>query len=319
MIKIKKALNYGLSAFLIGVLVFVLLNRQGVTDSLALLNYSPTAEIKALADSSGMSDKGRKVFYVHKPEILDSEVFNNYCTENEETIVLGCYNGVKIYIFNVKDARLEGIEEVTAAHEMLHAQYDRLGSSQKVKVNKLIEMELGKLTDERILKNIEAYRKKDPSIVINEAHSILATEVKTLSPELETYYSQYFNNRTKVVNISESYESVFTSIKNQVENYDYQLSVLKTDIENREKDLEIRANELTSWSSELDKLRSDGSISEYNSQVYSYNSSVEKYRRDVNLLKQKITEYNEIVIKRNELAMQQNELYKNIDSRVKDL
>ena len=39
-----------------------------------------------------------------------------------KTAVLGCYANREISIFNVTDQRLDGIREVTAAHEMLHAQ-----------------------------------------------------------------------------------------------------------------------------------------------------------------------------------------------------
>lgn len=317
--KIKNSLNAGFSVFLLAVLAFVLFNRQYTLDWLSLINYTPPENIKLLADASSMSEKSRRIFYVHKPEILESSEFNKYCTENEETIVLGCYDGVRIYLFNVTDPRLEGIEEVTAAHEMLHAQYDRLSNSEKSKVNKLLEIEIAKLNDERIIKNLEAYRKKDPTIVLNEAHSILATEVKILNPELEEYYKKYFFDRKKVVSISESYESVFTNIKNQVERYDTELRALKEDIDYREKDLENRATELITWSNKLDELRKAGFISDYNAQISPYNKAVDSYRKDVNILRQKISIHNELVVKRNELAMQQNQLYQSIDSQAKDL
>lgn len=317
--KVKKTLNFFFSVTLLAVLVFVLFNRQRTLDWLSLLNYTPPDNIKILADTSQMSDDARRVFYVHKPEVLKSEDFNKFCTENEETIILGCYNGVRIYLFDVIDPKLEGIEEVTAAHEMLHAQYDRLSAKEKNRINVLLEQELLKLTDERIRKNLEAYKRKDPSVVLNEAHSIFGTEVKTLSPELEDYYNKYFIDRKKIVSISESYEAVFTNIKDQVEKYDLDLQNLKTEIETRENDLEKRASELTRWSDTLEGLRNNGLVEEYNSQVYSYNSSVDKYRKDINVLKMKISEYNGIVTKRNELAMQQNNLYKSIDSKAKDL
>lgn len=319
MSKFKRAFSYSLSAILMVLLIFVLLNRQNTLDWLSLIGYTPPDDIVLLAEKSSMSEKSKRIFYVHKPEILNGDAFNKYCTKNEETIVLGCYNGLKIYIFNVSNPQLEGIKEVTAAHEMLHAQYDRLSANKKAEVNSLLELQLSKLTDMRIKKNLEAYRKKDPSIVLNEAHSIFATEVKDLNPALETYYKDYFIDRKKIVSISESYESIFTGIKTQVENYDNSLRELKIDIDYREQDLEIRARDLTSWSSDLDSMRKSNSISEYNSQVYSYNSAVDEYRKDLNILKQKIAEYNSIVIKRNELAMQQNELYESVDSRAKDL
>lgn len=316
---VKKALSATLSALLVLSLFLTLFSRRQVLDWLLLMNYEPTSEVQALADASSMSNSARKVFYVYKPSLLNRADFNNYCVDGEETIVLGCYDSERIYVFNVNNAKLEGIEEVTAAHEMLHAQYERLSTKDRNKINSLLEKQISTLTDQRIINNLEAYRKKDPSVVINEAHSILATEVESLSPELEQYYSRYFNDRKKVVALSASYEAVFTNLKNQVEDYDSKLGLLKTTIEQLEVDLAKRADELISWSSRLDILKSQNKVSEYNSQVYSYNSAVDKYRKDVTDLRNKITEYNSMIETRNNLAMQQNSLYTSINSKAKEL
>lgn len=295
------------------------INRQAVYDWYALLDYSPSTEISNLAINAGMSTKATKVFFVYKPEILEKTSFNISCPINEETIVLGCYNGKNIYLFNVTDTSLKGIKEVTAAHEMLHAQYDRLSVKEKARVDALIDKELNKLSDSRIKANIEAYRKKDPSIVTNEAHSILGTEVSALDPELEKYYSQYFDDRNKVVKLSADYEAVFTSLKKQIENFDNQLGNLKSEIDTKENALTNQANDLISWSSRLETLKKDNKISEYNSQVYSYNAGVEEYRKNVAYVKSLIGKYNSIVEDRNNLSLQQSNLYQSIDSKSKEL
>lgn len=319
MTKVKGVLKVATNFAVLSVLIVLIYNRQSVYDWYALRGYKPDQNIKQLADKSSMSSRAEKLFYVHKPSLLEKEEFNTVCPIGEETIVLGCYDGRGIYILDVKDSRLSGIEEVTAAHEMLHAAYTRLSSKEKKYVNELIENELKRLTDERILKNIDSYRKKDPSSVINEAHSIFATEVLDLSPDLEAYYSRYFINRRTVVLLSESYESVFTNLKNQVIEYDRRLAELKAIIDSKEAELTKSSEEIIKWSADLEKLKIEGKISQYNSQVDDYNASVDRYRSGVSTLRSIIAEYNSIVEKRNQLANEQGELYQSIDSRIKDL
>ena len=54
--------------------------------------------------------------------------------------MLGCYHSNQdgIFLYNVQDARLAGVQQVTAAHEMLHAAYDRLSTKDKNYVDGLL-------------------------------------------------------------------------------------------------------------------------------------------------------------------------------------
>lgn len=300
-------------------LVVALLNRQNIYDWYILQGYEPSRVISGLAIDTQMSDYAKKLFYVNKPQLLDSSIFNQKCTDFEETIVLGCYDGRGIYIFDVNDPRLEGIEQVTASHEMLHVGYERLNSNDRSELNALLEKQFAKISDERILKNIESYRKKDPSVVYNEMHSIFGTEVDSLDPELENYYLQYFQNRKKVVEFSVSYEKIFTDLKNKVGELDSRLANLKQQIETLESELKQEADRLSAWSDRLTQLRNSGSVDEYNGQVNSYNSSVYAYRDKLSQEKSLIDQYNSIVTERNNLALQQSSLYKSIDSKSKEL
>ena len=126
---------------------------RDILDWWRLRDYAPTQEISLLAESSGMNDRGKKYFYVHDPALLDKAAFTSSCTVGEETIVLGCYiTNQRIYLYNVDDERLAGVEEVTAAHEMLHAAYDRLSPAEKERTNALLEEAYSRVTDERLRK-----------------------------------------------------------------------------------------------------------------------------------------------------------------------
>lgn len=205
-----------ISLVLIAVAVLLFLHRQFVIDQLTVWQYKPSAEILALADNAKMNDNAKFYFYASQPEINDRDSFNRNCTANsEQTVVLGCYASQRIYVFNVTDERLEGIKEVTAAHEMLHAAYDRLSRKEKDRVNGLLETQLSSVDDQRIKDLIAIYDKTEPGERLNELHSIFATELVDVSDELEAYYANYFTDRAAIVALSKSYESVFADIKQQ--------------------------------------------------------------------------------------------------------
>lgn len=296
----------------------VIWQRQNLYDWWVLRSYTPPAEVVSLADKTTMTDKSRKIFYVTKPQIqAQKDAFRQACQSAEKTIVLGCYKTVGgIYVYAVDDKRLNGVQEVTAAHEMLHAAYDRLSKTERDKINALVTQEYAKMTDERIQKNIDSYRERDASVVPNELHSILGTEVATLSPELESYYSKYFKNRASVVALSQQYEAEFSSRENKVEQYDTQLKALKTDIDNLNKTLETQDQQISSQKNTMDSYKSNGSIAQYNAMVPGFNSLVKNFNANVALLKTKIAQYNTLVNERNAVVTEEQELIQAIDTRI---
>ena len=59
-----------------------------------------------------MTDKGRNLFYVYDPQLLDKDGFNTQCTIEEQSIVLGCYDGSGIYLYDISDVRLEVLKKL---------------------------------------------------------------------------------------------------------------------------------------------------------------------------------------------------------------
>jgi hypothetical protein len=290
--------------------------RQAIFDLIRLHNYAPPAAISQLATDTTMQPSMRRMFYVYHPAIQDKTAFNNSCRDNEQTIVLGCYVNTKgIYLLDVTDARLTGVEQVTAAHEGLHAAYERLSSAERKRIDKLTGDYFATTTDQRLKDTIELYKKQDPGVVPNELHSILGTEVRTLPAELETYYRQYFSDRSKVVAYSEQYEKAFTERKNQIEAYDTQLAGLKKQIESLQVSLTAQSTSLSPERDRLNGLRSSGQTTAYNAAVPGFNQQVNSYNTNVDKLSVLISEYNDLVAKRNAIASEESELVKAIDSR----
>lgn len=316
---VKKLFGWLVTLMLILSIAFVVFRSQDIRDWWALRGYTPSVAVQKIGTETTMTDYAKHLFYVYDPQIEPSTKFNSDCTIAEASIVLGCYNGIGIFVYDVTDPRLEGVQEVTAAHEMLHAGYDRLSDNERTRIDTLTAREMAKLTDERIRTVIASYRQRDPNVVPNELHSILGTEVRSLDPELETYYKKYFTNRAAVVALSEKYEHVFTDNQTKVDRFDAELALIKSQVDVLEKDLNTRASDLTIDKAELDRLAKSNRVAEYNAKVPLYNAGVNSYNSDLNRYRSLIEEYNNKVVERNALTIEQNSLIKSLDSKAQDL
>lgn len=292
-----------------------LLMRQDLYDWWRLRGYDPPPRIVELADNVTMTSYGRKLFYVHRPELNDRHEFNRNCSGHEQTIVLGCYiTHSNIYVFDVTDPRLEGIEEVTAAHEMLHAAYDRLSPGEQARINRLTADFFAKLTDERIKKVVASYDQRDPASVPHELHSILGTEIRELTDELEAHYAQYFSNRQAVVAYSEQYEGIFTEQRNRIESLASAIDRLHSELAAEKIVIDQFENEISSRASQLEHYRAQGNFEAYNAGIPAYNQSVNRYRSLIAAYNTKVKTLNDYVSEHNLLAVEQKQLINAISS-----
>lgn len=319
----KKSIGYLLFAVVLplSLAVVALAHTQTISDYIALRNYQPPARIAQIRDDLQLTKTGETLFYVHDPQIVGSDEFSSSCPVREKTIVLGCYyTNTSIFIYDVRDSRaeLQGVEEVTAAHEMLHAAYDRLNEDEREEIVALLEIEYTKLSDEsKVKQNIDEYGAQGDVVVRNELHSIIGTEVPMLDPELEEYYSRYFENRNVVVEIAEGYSEVFRSLERQIDVYDAQLTQMSQEIDSFEDSIETYQRDLSRRSDELDQLRDNPE--EYNEKVDEYNAVVAEYNSLIQAYKTKIEEYNDVVKQRNSISAEQRSLYDAIDANAKDV
>ncbi len=289
------------------------LNRQAIFDYMQLRNYTPSASVQQLATDSTLNPASRKVFYVNRPEIQDKAAFKIDCPNGggEKTIVLGCYHGGQngIYLLKVTDRRLDGVLQVTAAHELLHAQYDRLSTDDKAEIDRLLlDYYRNQLKDDRIKETIEGYRKTEPNDLINEMHSIFATEIKVLPTALENYYKRYFEDRKQIVAFAEQYQAEFTSRQEAIERDDVLLADLKQRIAGDEAELKRLQENISSGQQALLARQRSGDIEGYNAGVPAYNASIDQYNRLVRQIKDLVSRYNDLVAERNVLASEIAEL-----------
>lgn len=301
--------------------------RQDLSDWWRLRDYDPSSQIVALADQTTMTTDGRRIFYTTHPDIADKDTFNAHCRDgaaSEYSIVLGCYISTgklygNMYLYDINDPRLSGVMQVTAAHEMLHAAYDRLDDKERQRIDALLQETYQNLPDGRVKQTIAQYEASDPASVPNELHSIIGTELGNLPPELETYYSRYFTNRAAIVRFSEQYEAEFSRRQDQVTAYDRQLTEQKAIIEANQKDIDRQRVVLDQQRAQLDAYESAGNAAAFNVLVSNYNQGVARYNELVTTTRDQIEAYNSLVETRNNLALEVQQLTKAIDSRPQSL
>lgn len=295
---------------------WVIIHRQDIIDWWRLRGYTPSGEVAQLADQTTMTQRMRDLFYVSDPKVEDRDAFNADCqTTSEQGKVLGCYARQSIFIFNVKDARLAGVKQVTAAHETLHAAYERLDGDMRKKVDAMVTAQADALKNDKKLQDLIAlYEKTEPGELKNELHSILGTQYVQLNPDLEAYYKQYFSDRAKVVAYQMQYNAEFDASQTRITDYQRQLETLKPQIDANNADLERRNTEINNESARLDQLRRTD-VDAYNSEVPGFNAKIQEYNRVARATQALVAQYNAIVVKvKNEIALQ-SDLDHSLDSK----
>lgn len=231
--------------------VLIMTNRQFIVDQWTVWNYEPSSVIEGYMDRSTMSDHGRFLFLASQPVIAEAEAFNTVCANHEEgSGVLGCYaSGTKIItLFDITDPQLDGMEEVVAAHEMLHAAWDRMGTDEQQHLEQLLEAEFAKLQDDtEFMARMEIYARTEPGERDNELHSIIGTEVADLDPELSAYYDTYFTDRAALVALHVQSSAVFAQLEAQTAALVAEIDQLKAEIE----------SDLATYNSGYDQLNAD--------------------------------------------------------------
>jgi len=265
----------GLSTVLaIGVVfggVYLVQNPQPIIDQVTVWQYEPTPAVLEHVERLSLTDHGRFLYYASQPSIESSTAFADHCPahEGEEGFgILGCYRPATklIYLYDVTDERLDGTEEIIAAHEMLHAAWDRIGDGERSRLTALLEAEYEKLSsDTAFSERMAIYARIEPGEHANELHSILGTEVAELSPELEEYYAQYFTDRASVTSLHAAANAVFVDLKKRTDDLVAAMNALRTEIE----------SDYARYTAATDALNRD--VTDFNSRTTA--TSAEEFRK----------------------------------------
>ena len=294
-------------------------NRQYIADSISFWQYQPPSSVQTITSRSAFSDEGKFLFYATQPSVDGNRTFNAKCDQKESnTAILGCYVGNRIYIYDVTDKRLEGIKEVTAVHEMLHAAYQRLSADDRTKVNNLVEAEYAKLKSNPAYEERMAYyARTEPGERDNELHSIIGTEVATVSPELEAHYKKYLSNRSKITGYFAAYNGVFTELSDRAKELSTELDSLNAQIKTVTAQYNTTIKQLNSDIEAFNKRASAGdftSQAQFNKERQALMSRSNSLATDRTAITTLITKYDTLKDEYNDTVTQSNDLYKSIDS-----
>jgi hypothetical protein len=309
----------GILVVVLVLLVGIFVNRDSLFDWWRLRNYTPPLAVTQLANEDTMTSYTRHMLYVNHPQLLNTiATFRQACPEDQQDIVLGCYhqgqNG--IFIYDVQDPQLPGVQQVTAAHEVLHAVYARLSSQARTQLNRQLEdYQQHGLTDPRVIAEVKIYQRTEPNDVDDEMSCTFGTELASLPAGLEAYYRQYFSDRSAIVAYEQQYVNAFSSRQAQVASDDQALTSLKQQITSGEAALKDEQAQVDSQRVSLQSLESVNPAA-YNAAVPSFNSLIARYNAQANGIQADITQYNQLVSSRNAIAGALAGLDKAIDTRL---
>lgn len=252
--------------------------------------YQPPPEIASIAAATGMSNRGKIIFYKAQPQIESKEAFEGDC--QFEIQVLGCYisGRNKIFILDIKNTEIEqDVENVTGAHEMLHSAYSSMNAGERRKIDEELEKEFSKITDEEL---IETIRRTPESNRINELHSHIGTEIVNVSPILEKYYQKYFTYRSKVVAANVSFKELFQEVAGDI-------NARKAELDGMRVRLDMLAGRIDSGHQEIATLDQLVDVYERTNDPDSYYPALERRNNLAASVNRDVGEYNTLRLEYN--------------------
>jgi len=284
--------------------VVIILNREWIYDWWRGITYQMPERVSIMRSQLQLTDRGMFLFNASQPVLSMRDEFNEHCRgqEDEDMAVLGCYVGGNIYVYDINAKELEGIKELTLAHELLHAVWERMSNEEKASLDAALR-QVQNSADAELKDELATY---GDALQREELYVRAGTEVKDLPEELEKHYAQIFKNQDAVVDYYNKYIAVFRETKKQIEEIKGQMDAIYAEYDalgaeyeqraekydsdvndfNRcantancfssDADFETRRRELVAEGNELTNMynRLDGLVDSYNALVKKYNDNV---------------------------------------------
>lgn len=218
------------SVILMGLVVFFALNFGTIKDMMVGLTYRPTSEMSEIRESLDLTGKGARIFNATLPDLKEKEEFNQICRDEESAnAILGCYRGDRVYVYNILDEELEGIREVTSAHELLHAVYYRMNINEKRELRDSL-LAVYEENQDVLGEEIDLYDdyKKEEELYVR-----VGTEIADLPEALEKHYGEIFKDQDKIAGYYKKYISVFKEIERKLAELLEQVKSLEAEINSK--------------------------------------------------------------------------------------
>lgn len=312
----------------VGLLVgagFAYLHRQEIADHFAAQNFKASEEVSALADRLDLTDAGRRIFFASHPTLDASQNFNAQCSEvghSEGSHVLGCFADGVIHLFKVTDERLNGIVEVTAAHELLHAAFSRLGADERAELSERLReaYDLLAVDDPVLAERMSVYEGLSDEGFANELHSVLGTEVRSLPDWLEQHYSRWFGERGVIVDFFDAYHTVFGELQLRADALQAELSALRESIEARSAAYDAAVQQFNTEVADFNRRNEAFEFSNSEAEFWAIRNELqsrsEQLQSDLAQLQSDISRYEEMRVELEQLGAVNAELNEHLNSQL---
>lgn len=235
-------------------------------------------DVGNIASEAGVDFTGKYYLYTSNPQLTTMDNVANACQNDKDTVLsLGCnvsVNGVHtIYVSDVNEPSLQGIEEYSMVHEMLHTVFAKLSTTEKKQIVDELKAQYPKIeasSDSMIKAAIKPYIGLPEEDFYDELHSIAPIYEFSLSDKLENYYKCYLTDR----NIIRSHYRASEGIVDQAEQ---DLDSWKTAIDKYDKWVENNMPVIEKQANDLQYLAYNGNYYAYNRLVPIYNKNIDLY------------------------------------------
>lgn len=289
--------------------------RQAYADQWIVWTEPPTSRIEQLADDLALSETGRRIFFASRPQIDAASDFQQHCPL-EGDVVLGCYGGQRIYVYEVTDERLSGTIEATAAHELLHAYYDRLGPEKRVEVDRLVAAYVAALpADDENIRIVEGYPEAQRA---DEWHSRLGIGYAGLPAALEAHYAEVFLDRARVVAYTMGSTAELDGYADRIDRLSAELDAASDDLEQRSASYDAAMSALTADIESFNRRAGDGSFTSreaFDAERTALLERQDALERDRLGLNADVDAYNAKLEELKTLDAERAELFSQLDSR----
>ena len=226
-----------------------------ITDRIHGLSFEPTTELTSLKDELSLTTRGSVILSATHPTVKDQTEFNQACASSKSDVsILGCYDGQNIFIYDINNPDLAGIKQSTLAHELLHAVWDRLSSSERAQLQadlqSVYEANLSTLQP-----RLDLYPEAN---FYDELHSIIGTELADLPNSLEKHYARYFNDQDAVVVFFDAYDTKFKELKAQAEALYEQINLNRELVDAKAANYTAATEELTAAIADFNRRAESG-------------------------------------------------------------
>jgi uncharacterized protein (UPF0335 family) len=312
------------SVWLVGLVpIVILVSRQPwFEDWLDFAAPPADPAIQQLAQKSRMTPIAERLFYRQQPTIESKDTFLEQCQVPDKSIMLGCFvrrgHTGKIVIQNVTDPRLKGTMEVTAAHEMLHAAYERLSGSERQDLGQRLTKAASRIQDPRLKAVLDDYAAKDRELYYNELHSHLGTELANFGDAtLEQHYQRYFRDRHQVVALAQRSGAVLKELDDQADTLKPKITQLEAELKQLEPQIKASEANLKASKQDLEALEATLTATKADAEAAFERESAQAYSLAARFEQQK-TQFNQAVDQHNDRAEIQRNRIANFNENVKE-